>query len=108
MRCVKIILGIKGKLQKIIREPFSRNIRGNVPSLGRVMRVELGNPLENFKTDILGAMGSQLDALEVKNRQDEERATMSIFCPRCRTKHPQRVCPLNNIFVCHIYIEDIQ
>ena len=27
---------------------------------------------------------------------------MSIFCPRCKTKHPQRECLLNNIFVCHI------
>ena len=64
--------------------------------------MELGNLLENFKTDLLGAMGSQLDALQAKKRQDEEQAAMSIFCPRCRTKHPQRECPLNNIFVCHI------
>jgi len=31
---------------------------------------------------------------------------MSIFCPRCITKHPQRECPLNNISVCHICIEE--
>ena len=31
---------------------------------------------------------------------------MSIFFPRCRTKHPQRECPLNNISVCHIYTEE--
>ena len=24
------------------------------------------------------------------------------FFPRCRTKHPQKECPLNNIYVCHI------
>ena len=50
--------------------------------------MELGNLLENFKTDILGAMGSQLYTLQDKKRQDEEQAVMSIFCPRCRTKHP--------------------
>ena len=50
--------------------------------------MELGNLLENFKHDILGAMGSQLDALQAKKRQYEEWATMSIFYPRCRTKHP--------------------
>ena len=68
--------------------------------------MELGNLLENFKTDILGAMGSQLDALQAKKRKDEERETMSIFCPRCRTKHPQREFPLNNIYVCHICTEE--
>ena len=31
---------------------------------------------------------------------------MSIFCLRCRTKHPQRECPLNNIYVCHICTEE--
>ena len=62
--------------------------------------------MENFKTDILGAMGSQLDDLQAKKRQGEERVAMSIFFPRCRTKHPQRECPLNNIFVCDICIEE--
>ena len=51
-------------------------------------------------------MGSQLDALQAKKRQDEEQVAMSIFCPRCRTKHPQRECPLNNISVCHICTEE--
>ena len=92
----------RGKVTNNFQEPFSRNVRGNVSSSGGVTRIELGNLWENFKTHILGAMGSQLDALQAKKRQDEERAAMSIFCPRCRTKHPQRECPLNNIFVCHI------
>ena len=50
--------------------------------------MELGNLLENFKTDILGAMGCQLYSLQAKKIQDEEWAAMSIFYPRCRTKHP--------------------
>ena len=62
----------RGKVTKKIREPFSRNVRGNVPSSGGITRVEIGNLLENFKTDILGAMGSQLEALQAKKRQDEE------------------------------------
>ena len=98
----------RGKVMKNFWDPFSRNIRGNVPSSGGITRVEIGNLLENFKTDILGAMGFQLDSLQAKKRQDEERVAMSIFCPRCRTKHPQRECPLNNIYVCHIYTEEHQ
>ena len=31
---------------------------------------------------------------------------MRIFYPRCRTKHPQWECPLNNIFICHICTEE--
>ena len=98
MICVKIILELEGNLRK----PFSRNIRGNVPSSRGITRVEIGNVFENFKTDILGAMGSQLDALQAKKRKNEEQVEMSIFCPRCRTKHPQRECQLNNISVYHI------
>ena len=68
--------------------------------------MELGNLLENFKTNILGAMGSQLDALQGKKRKEEECAAMSILCPRCRTKHPQRELPLNNISVSHICMDE--
>ena len=93
----------QGEVAKNFREPFSRNVRGDVPSSGGVTRVELGNLLENFKTNILGAMGSQLDDLQAKKSQDEEQAAMSIFWPRCRTKHPQRECPLNNISVSNIF-----
>ena len=42
----------RGKVAKKFRDPFSRNVRGNVPSSGGVTRVELGNLLENFKTNI--------------------------------------------------------
>ena len=62
----------RGKVTKFFREPFSRNIRGNVPRSGGITRVEIGNLLENFKTDNLGEMGSQLDAFQSKKRWDEE------------------------------------
>ena len=62
----------RGEVTKFFLEPFSRNIRGNVSSPGGITRVEIGNLLENFKTDILGAMGSQLDSLQAKKMQDEE------------------------------------
>ena len=68
--------------------------------------MELGNLLENFKIVILGAMGSQLNALKSKKRKDEEWEVMSIFCPRCRRKHPQKECSLNNISICHIHREE--
>jgi hypothetical protein len=55
---------------------------------GGVTREELGNLLENFKTDILGNLSSKLDTLNIKRKQEEENAILSIFCPRCRKKHP--------------------
>ena len=47
----------RGKVGKNFREPYTRNVRANIPSSGGVTRVELGNLLDNFNTDILGAMG---------------------------------------------------
>ena len=83
-----------GKVGRTIREFYNRNIKGNTPSSGGVTRMELGNLLENFKTDILGAMGSQLDALQAKKRKEEECATMIIFYPRCRTNTSPKVIPI--------------
>ena len=66
--------------------------------------MELGNLLENFKTDILEDVGSQLDALQAKKMQDEERATMSIFCPRCRTKtSPKGMSVKQYLHMSHLY-----
>ena len=58
----------RGKVGRNLQEPYNRNLKGNTPSSGRVTRIELGNLLENLKTNILGAMGSQLDALQDKKR----------------------------------------
>jgi hypothetical protein len=64
--------------------------------------MELGNLLENFKTNILGTISSQLDTLKIKKKQEEEEATLTIFCARCRKMHPLRECPLDNVKVCAI------
>ena len=88
------------KTSKSIRDPYNRNLKGS-PPIG-VTRTEIGNLLENFKTNILGTLGSQLDTFKAKKRQEEENAVFSIFCPKCRRKHPARECPLNNISVCRI------
>ena len=46
-----------------------------------VSRMEIGNLLEGFKTDILSSLSSQLDALQAKKRQEEEDRTLAIFFP---------------------------
>ena len=66
--------------------------------------MELGNLLENFKKDILGTISSQLDTLNIKLKLEGE--ALSIFCAKCRKKHPIKDCPLNNVKVCMIYAEN--
>jgi hypothetical protein len=94
----------KGKTAKSVREPVNKNTKTSTS--GGVTRVELGNLLENFKTDILGTIGSQLDTLKIKRKQEEENPVLSIFCPKCRKRHPLRECPLDNVPVCAICTEN--
>ena len=82
-----------------MREGPSRTSRTTGTS--GVIRTELGNLLENFKTDILGTLSSQFDVLKTKRRKEEEDiAALHIFCPKCRKRHPLKECPLNIISVC--------
>jgi len=94
----------KGKATKSVREPVNKNTKTS--TYGGVTKVELGNLLDNFKIDLLGTIGSQLDTLKIKRKQEEENPVLSIFCPKCRKRHPLREYPLDNIFVCAICTEN--
>ena len=54
----------------------------------------------------MSTLGTQVDVLKSKKNQDEQDQVLSIFCPKCRNKHPLRECPLDNIHVCGICIEN--
>ena len=68
---------------------------------GGVTRTEIGNMLDNFKTDILSSFSSQLDTFQAKKKKEAD-LTLTVFCSRCRKKHPLRECPLDNIEICGI------
>lgn len=68
-----------------------------------ITRVELGNQIENFKTDILNTISNELDTIKVNRKHEAEKAAMVVFFPKCRQKHVERECPLNSIEVCGIY-----
>jgi hypothetical protein len=94
----------RAKTGKNVQDPYNRRLK--LVSLGGITKEEIGNLLENFKIDILRKIGSQLDTLKLKKKQEEENASMSIYFPRCRRKHSLRECPLDNILVCGFYTKD--
>jgi hypothetical protein len=53
----------QAKTGKSIRDPINKMAK---PTSGGVMRIELGNLLEKFKTDILNTISSQLDTMKIK------------------------------------------
>jgi len=71
-----------------------------------VTRAEIGNLLEEFKTDLLSTLGNQIDTLKAKKKQEDEDQIMAIFYPKCRKKHALKDCPLENIQVCAFYTEN--
>ena len=47
---------------------YDQFARDNKIAIEGVTRVEIGNLLENFKTDILGTLTTQLDIMQVKQK----------------------------------------
>jgi len=80
--------------------------RENKPSNEGVTRAEIGNLLENFKTDILGTLTTQFDIMQAKQKQAEAEQNLAIFCPRCRKKHSHKEFPLDVVKVCAICTRD--
>ena len=80
----------QAKTGKSIRDPTNRIVK---PTSGGVTRIELGNILEKFKTDILNTISSQLDTMKIKRKQEEENVALAIFCHQCRRKHLEKECP---------------
>lgn len=61
--------------------------RVNKSASGTVSREEIGNFLDEFKTDILESLSEQIDTLKLKNKQRDESDALSILCPKSRKKH---------------------
>ena len=71
-------------------------------SNGGATRVEIGNLLETFKTDIMSSISSEIDVLRMKQKQVVEDLTLGVFYPKCMKKHPLKECPLKKVEVCHL------
>jgi hypothetical protein len=73
---------------------------------GGEKRVEIGNLLEGFKNEMLSSFASQIDTLQIQKKQAKVEATLSIFCSKCRDKHPRREFPLDKNPICTICDKD--
>ena len=90
--CVHLSRG-KSKTGKGPRDPSL--VRANKSSTGSISRAEIGNMLDELKTNILGSLSEQLDTFKIQNKQKIEADALAIFCPKCRKKHALRECPLD-------------
>ena len=70
------------------------------------LKGELGNMLEDFKTEMLQTLAMQMDTLHIKRKQEEVERALDIFCPRCTRRHPKNEFPLNSIEFCSVCEED--
>ena len=50
-------------------------------SNGGATRAEIGNLLENFKTEMMSSISSEIDVLREKQKQVVEDLTLGVFCP---------------------------
>eukprot|EP00253_Pinus_taeda_P010783 PITA_10783 len=64
---------------------------------GGITRAEIGSLLENFSTDLLSTLGTQVDVLKENKKKEEQEKDLAIFCSKCIKKHPLRECPLDSI-----------
>lgn len=67
----------QAKVGKRLRENSRYYVSKNKKSASNVVtRVELGNLLENFKTNILNTISDQLDTLKIKRKKEEKKVSM--------------------------------
>ena len=93
----------RGRSKTGKREASSKAAKSAV---GGITRAEIGSLLENFKTDLLSILGTQVDVLKANKKKEEQEQALAIFCSKCRKKHPLRECPLDSIQVCGLCTEN--
>ena len=66
------------KWDKLERDVFDRTHKS---SNGGATRAKIGNLLENFKTEMMSSISSEIDVLREKQKQAVEYLTLDVFCP---------------------------
>jgi len=82
-------------------QPIANTLSSNLSIKG-----EIGNMLEDFKSEMLQTLALQMDTMNIKRQQEEAERALAIFCPICTRRHPRNECPLNSIAICSVYEEN--
>lgn len=78
----------------------------NSSSSNTSMKGEIGNMLEDFKSEMLQTLALQMDTIHIKRKQEEAERALAILCPRCTRRHPKNECSLNLIEIFSVYEEN--
>lgn len=79
---------------------------GSPPSSNTSIKGEIGNILEDFKSEMLQTLSLQMDTMHIKRKKEEVERTLTISYPRCTRRHPTNEYPLNLIKTCLVYEEN--
>ena len=99
---------------KIVFRNHSRTFRktgragkntSSTPSSSTSIKHEIGNMLEDFKSD-MHTLALKMDTMQVRRNQEEAERALAIFCHQCTRKHPRNKCPLNVIEACLVCEEN--
>lgn len=71
-------------ISKNHKDSWAISIRSMKSNSRGVTQSELGNLLDDFKTDILSSIVSQINKLQDKQKQVENAPELFILCPKCR------------------------
>jgi len=74
----------------------------NTSSSNSSIKGEIGNMLEDLKSEMLQTLALQIDTMNIKMKQEEEERALAIFCSGCTRRHPRNECPLNYIEICSV------
>ena len=67
---------------------------------GGATQEEIGNLLDNFNTNMMRSISSQLDVMREKQTHMAGDLVLRLFYPKCKKKHPLKECPLDKVGVC--------
>jgi len=63
------------------------------------IKSEIGNMLEDFKSEMFHTLALQMDAMQIERRWEEVERALVISFPRCTRRNPRNECPLKLIEV---------
>jgi len=64
-------------------------LMANSSSSNTSIKGEIGNMLEDFKSEMLQTLSLQMETMHIKRKQEEVERALAIFCPISTRRHPR-------------------